>query len=79
MQYIEKYNIMEKSMNKTYCSRELIKKLKQDGWKLDRVRGDHYQFKHPKIKETVTIQHPVKDLSKFIVKSISKQAKMDII
>ncbi|MGD9108196.1 MAG: type II toxin-antitoxin system HicA family toxin [Gammaproteobacteria bacterium] len=62
-------------MSKTYSSRELIKRLKKDGWKLDRVRGDHYQFKHPEIKGTVTIQHPTKDLSKFIVKSIFKQAK----
>lgn len=61
-------------MGNTYSSRELIKLLKTDGWKLERVRGDHHQFKHPAKKGTVTVQHPVKDLSKFVVKSIFKQA-----
>ncbi len=61
-------------MYKIYNSREIIKKLKQNGWKCDRVRGDHHQFKHPTKQGTVTIQHPVKDLSTFVVKSIFKQA-----
>ena len=61
-------------MGKTYSSRGLIKKLKQDGWKLERVRGDHYQFKHQKKKGVVTVQHPVKDLTLFVIKSIFKQA-----
>lgn len=61
-------------MNKTYQSKEIIKMLKEDGWKLDRVRGSHNQFKHPIKKGIVTVQHPVKDLSFFVVKSIFKQA-----
>jgi predicted RNA binding protein YcfA (HicA-like mRNA interferase family) len=61
-------------MGKTYNSRELIKKLKEDGWELCRVRGDHHQFKHPNKKGLVTVQHPVKDLSFFVVKSVFKQA-----
>ncbi|WP_221896011.1 type II toxin-antitoxin system HicA family toxin [Bathymodiolus japonicus methanotrophic gill symbiont] len=28
-------------------SREIIKKLKNDGWVLYHVKGDHHQFKHP--------------------------------
>lgn len=48
--------------------------LKDDGWILDRVRGSHNQFKHPTKKGIVTVQHPVKDLSLFVVKSIFKQA-----
>ncbi|OGO95495.1 MAG: addiction module toxin, HicA family [Coxiella sp. RIFCSPHIGHO2_12_FULL_44_14] len=61
-------------MKSTYSSRELIKMLKVDGWKLARVRGDHHQFKHPTKKGVVTVQHPVKDLSRFVAKSIFKQA-----
>lgn len=34
-------------MKKVYSSRELIRMLKEDDWELDRVRGDHHQFKHP--------------------------------
>lgn len=61
-------------MQKTYQSKELIKMLKKEGWVLDRVRGSHNQFKHPIKKGIVTVQHPVKDLSLFVVKSIFKQA-----
>jgi predicted RNA binding protein YcfA (HicA-like mRNA interferase family) len=61
-------------MQKTYQSREIIKMLKADGWQEDRVRGSHHQFKHPKKRGVVTVQHPVKDLSGLVVKSIFKQA-----
>jgi predicted RNA binding protein YcfA (HicA-like mRNA interferase family) len=61
-------------MQKTYQSKEIIKLLNADGWREDRVRGSHHQFKHPTKKGLVTVQHPVKDLSEFVVKSIFKQA-----
>lgn len=61
-------------MGKTYSSRDLFKMLKEDGWELARVKGDHHQFKHPSKKGVVTLQHPVKDLSGFVVNSIFKQA-----
>lgn len=61
-------------MKKFYSSRELIKLLTEDGWVKKRVKGDHHQFKHPEKKGTVTVQHPVKDLSLLVVKSIFKQA-----
>ncbi len=61
-------------MGKTYSSRELFKMLKEDGWELTRVKGDHHQFKHPSKKGVVTLQHPVKDLSGFVINSIFKQA-----
>lgn len=55
-------------------SREMIRKIKKDGWYPVRVRGDHHQFKHPVKKGLVTIQHPKKDLRKDVVNSILKQA-----
>jgi len=61
-------------MKKSYHSKELIKMLQDDGWELQRTRGSHHQFKHPVKKGLVTIQHPVKDFSAFIVNSIFKQA-----
>lgn len=61
-------------MKKTYHSKELIQMLESDGWYLSRVKGDHHQFKHPKKRGVVTVQHPVKDLSRFIINSIYKQA-----
>jgi predicted RNA binding protein YcfA (HicA-like mRNA interferase family) len=59
---------------KTYHSKEIIKMLKENGWQLDRVRGSHHQFKHHSKKGVATVQHPVKDLSAFVVNSIFKQA-----
>ncbi|WP_330925297.1 type II toxin-antitoxin system HicA family toxin [Candidatus Sororendozoicomonas aggregata] len=55
-------------------SREVIQKLKKEGWYLVRTRGDHHQFKHPEKKGKVTVQHPVKDLNIMVLKSIWKQA-----
>ena len=61
-------------MKKFYSSREIISLLEKDGWIEDRVRGSHHKFKHPYKKGVVTVQHPVKDLSLFVLKSIFKQA-----
>lgn len=55
-------------------SREIIKKLKAEGWYLVRIKGDHYHFKHPYKKGVVTVPHPTKDLRKDTLSSIKKQA-----
>jgi predicted RNA binding protein YcfA (HicA-like mRNA interferase family) len=55
-------------------SRELIKELVADGWRLQRTRGSHHQYAHPTKTGTVTVPHPRKDLGKGLVKAIRKQA-----
>jgi predicted RNA binding protein YcfA (HicA-like mRNA interferase family) len=55
-------------------SRDLIRALEADGWRLVRVRGSHHQFKHPRKSGTVTIPHPKKDLGIGLVNAIRKQA-----
>jgi predicted RNA binding protein YcfA (HicA-like mRNA interferase family) len=35
--------------------REIIKLIENEGWKLDRVKGSHFQFRHPTKTGTVTI------------------------
>jgi predicted RNA binding protein YcfA (HicA-like mRNA interferase family) len=55
-------------------SRDVIKKLKQDGWHEVARRGSHRQFKHPKTKGRVTVPHPKLDLPKGTLRSIEKQA-----
>lgn len=55
-------------------SRDLMRKLKADGWYLVAVKGSHHQFKHDTKKGRVTIPHPKKDLDQRTVKSIFKQA-----
>lgn len=55
-------------------SKDLMKLLKKDGWYLDRIKGSHYQFKHPVKKGIVTLPHPRKDLPKKTIESIFTQA-----
>ncbi|MBF0340895.1 MAG: type II toxin-antitoxin system HicA family toxin [Magnetococcales bacterium] len=59
-------------------SREVIETLKEAGWLLDSVRGDHHHFKHPILSGKVTVQHPRKDLSLMVIHSIEKQANLKI-
>ncbi len=59
---------------KSYSSSEVIAALKADGWYLKRIKGDHHQFKHTVKKGTVTLQHPVKDLNKNVLRSIERQS-----
>jgi predicted RNA binding protein YcfA (HicA-like mRNA interferase family) len=54
--------------------REVIKKLKQDGWREVARRGSHRQFKHPTKKGRVTVPHPKLDLPKGTLRAIEKQA-----
>jgi len=55
-------------------SRELIRLPVTDGWQLDRVRGSHHQYRHPRKPGTVTVPHPKKDLGVGLVKAIRRQA-----
>jgi predicted RNA binding protein YcfA (HicA-like mRNA interferase family) len=64
-------------MGKIYSSSEVIQKLRADGWYLVEVEGDHHQFKHSEKKGKVTVQHPKKELSKYNVASIARQAGLD--
>lgn len=63
---------------KSYSSRELVKILLADGWYEVACVGDHHQYKHPSKKGKVTIPHPKKDLPKKTVKSIFKQAGINL-
>ncbi len=58
----------------TKSSREVIRLLKDDGWVLVRIKGDHYHFRHPNKSGTVTVPHPTKDLTPKTLKSIYRQA-----
>jgi predicted RNA binding protein YcfA (HicA-like mRNA interferase family) len=59
-------------------SKEVIKILQKDGWYLVRIRGSHHQFKHPKKPGLVTVPHPKKDFPVRTIKSILKQAGLEI-
>jgi len=55
-------------------SREVIKKLRKDGWYEVKQVGSHKQFKHPTKKGRVTVPHPSRDIPIGTLRSIEKQA-----
>ena len=55
-------------------SRDVIKDLKADGWKLVRVTESHHHFKHPKKPGLVTVPHPKRDLPPKTLANIYKAA-----
>jgi predicted RNA binding protein YcfA (HicA-like mRNA interferase family) len=55
-------------------SREVPRRLKDDGWFRDRQSGSHVQLRHPTKPGTVTVPHPEKDIPIGTLKSISKQS-----
>ena len=63
---------------KAYSSREIIKIIMKDGWYLVNTTGDHHQFKHPSKSGKLTVPHPNKNLKIRTIRSIFKQAGIDI-
>jgi predicted RNA binding protein YcfA (HicA-like mRNA interferase family) len=59
---------------KNITSRELIKLVEKDGWRLVAIVGSHHQFKHPSKPGKVTIPHPKRELAPKTIKTILKQA-----
>jgi predicted RNA binding protein YcfA (HicA-like mRNA interferase family) len=55
-------------------SRDIIRELEADGWRLIAVSGSHHHFKHPTKRGKVTILHPRRDLHPKTVRSIYRQA-----
>lgn len=54
--------------------KELIKLLLADGWQIERVRGSHHIFKHPKKDGMPVIPMHNKDLKPGTLTNILKQA-----
>lgn len=55
-------------------SREVIRRLKEDGWVLVHVVGSHHQFRHPTKPGKVTVPHPRNDFPIGTLKGIARQA-----
>ena len=66
---------------KLFCMKaeEIIKIIEKDGWYRVRSKSGHLQFKHPVKKGKVTVPfHGNHDLRKKVVKSILKQAQINL-
>ena len=56
-------------------SRDVIRRLKKNGWQLIRTRGSHHIFRHPDRPDArVVVPHPRKDLARGTLRSIFKAA-----
>jgi predicted RNA binding protein YcfA (HicA-like mRNA interferase family) len=55
-------------------SREIIRRLEQDGWFEVAQSGSHKQFKHATKSGRVTVPSPRKDIPLGTLRSIEKQA-----
>ena len=60
-------------------SKDVIKKLKKDGWEKVGQTGSHVQFRHPEKSGRVTVPHPKKDIPKGTLKSIERQSGLVIV
>ena len=57
--------------------RQVIRLIESRGWRMDRIRGSHRQYKHPDRPGVVTIAgRPGDDLAPGTLSSILKQAGM---
>lgn len=59
---------------KVMRSREMIRKIEEDGWYRVAVKGSHHPYKHSIKAGRVTIKPPDADLPRGTINSILKQA-----
>lgn len=55
-------------------SRDVLKRLKQEGWEVVAQRGSHVQLKRAVLPGRVTVPHPSRDIAIGTLRSIEKQA-----
>ena len=54
-------------------SRDIIKRLRQDGYEIAGVRGSHHKFYNPQSRLIVIVPHPRKDIPPGTVRLIYNQ------
>ncbi|CAH2030053.1 putative enzyme [Trichlorobacter ammonificans] len=55
-------------------SKELIKRLENEGWYCVGGKGDHQKYKHPSKAGHVVVPHPRKDIPPGTLRNIFRQA-----
>lgn len=55
-------------------SRDIIRRLEKEGWRLVRSKGSHRQYKHPTKPGRVTVAHPKKDIPLKTLRNIYESA-----
>ncbi len=59
-------------------SRDVIRRLKKEGWFVVNTEGSHVQLKHPEKSGRVTVPHPKSDIPVGTLKSIERQAGISL-
>ncbi|MDR1704445.1 MAG: type II toxin-antitoxin system HicA family toxin [Clostridiales bacterium] len=59
---------------KSYSSREVISRLRKDGWYLMAIVGSHHHSKHPIKKGKATVKHPQRDIPPKTLRAIEEQS-----
>ncbi|NJM12133.1 MAG: addiction module toxin, HicA family [Synechococcaceae cyanobacterium SM1_2_3] len=57
-------------------SKQIIKRLEDDGWILRGVRGSHHIYVHPVKSGHISVPHPKHDLGIGLVNKLLKQAEL---
>ncbi|MEI8354514.1 MAG: type II toxin-antitoxin system HicA family toxin [Deltaproteobacteria bacterium] len=55
-------------------SKEIIRRLENEGWYCARGKGDHQKYKHPLKAGHVVVPHPRKDMPTGTLRNIFRQA-----
>jgi predicted RNA binding protein YcfA (HicA-like mRNA interferase family) len=55
-------------------SREIVGRLKKEGWEFVKAEGSHHKFKHPQHAHSIIVPHPKKDLPIGTVRAIARAA-----
>jgi predicted RNA binding protein YcfA (HicA-like mRNA interferase family) len=71
-------NVIRYVYKYTMKSADIIAALKSDGWTQVAQKGSHVQFRHPVKKGRVTVPHPKKDVPIGTLRSINKQAGLNL-
>jgi predicted RNA binding protein YcfA (HicA-like mRNA interferase family) len=59
-------------------SREVLKLLRADGWRLKSQVGSHMQLDHAVKKGKVTVPHPRKDIKLKTLQNIERQSGLNL-
>ena len=57
-------------------SKEVIKKLLKDGWKLKTIKGSHHKYE--KNGQIVIVPHHNKEIKKGLLKNLEKQTSLEL-
>lgn len=58
-------------------SRDIIRRLEQEGFRLVSIRGSHHKFRHPVSNKVTIITHPKRDMPIGTVRAIYRQVGWD--